>query len=100
MRARRALVGLAYGFAAAAVAYVLLRLVEAAFFPEPNPVIVIWTDRSRFGWRAMLAGYLGGAAVFGGYTLAARDLEAASRWLFRLVLLASGLLAAQGILVP
>jgi len=97
---RRALYGLAFGLAAAALAYVLLRLVESVFFPEPNPVVVIWTDRSRFGWRAMLAGYLGGAAVFGGHALAGRDAEAASLWLFRLVILGAVSLFLQGVFVP
>jgi len=97
---RRPLLALAFGLSASVVAYVALRLVERALFPEPNPVIVIWSDRSRFGWRALIACYLGGAAIFGGYALASRSLEAASTWLFRLTVVAASLLAALGAVVP
>jgi hypothetical protein len=98
--ARRALVGLAFGFAAAVVAYVVLRLVESVMFPEPNPVVVIWTDRSRFGWRALIAAYAGGASVFAGHALATRSPRAASLWLVRITVVATIMLLAQGALVP
>jgi len=100
VRFRRALVALSFGFVSVVLAYVALRVAERAFFPEPDPAIVIWSERSRFGWRALLAIYLGGAAVFGGHALASRALDRAASWLFRLVILAAAALALQGTLLP
>lgn len=100
MRPKRLFFALAFGFVATAFAYVVLRLAEAAFFPEADPAIIIWSERSRYGWRVLLASYLGGAAVFGGYALAGRAAHQASRVLFVLVALAALLLFLQGMLVP
>ncbi|MDC3954711.1 hypothetical protein [Polyangium jinanense] len=97
---RRLLVALAFGFAGAALAYVALRLIESVWFPEPDPAIVIWSDRSRFVWRALLAAYAGGAAIFGGHALATRSIEAAAVWLGRVSVAAALALALQGALVP
>ncbi len=97
---RRLLVALAFGFAGSAFAYVALRLVEAVWFPEADPAIVIWSDRSRFAWRALIAAYVGGAAVFGGHALASRSIEAAAVWLERASIAAALALALQGALVP
>lgn len=97
---RRLLVALAFGFAGAALVYVALRLVESVWFPEANPAIIIWSDRSRFVWRALIAAYAGGAAVFGGHALATRSIDAAACWLGRAALAAALALALQGALVP
>ncbi|MDI1431759.1 hypothetical protein [Polyangium sorediatum] len=97
---RRLFVALAFGFAGAALAYVVLRLIESRWFPEPDPAIVVWSDRSRFVWRALLAAYAGGAAVFGGHALASRSIEAAAVWLGRITFAAAIALALQGALVP
>ena len=100
-KARRTLlVAIAFGFVGAALAYVALRLVEVVWFPEADPRIVIWSERSRFGWRALLAAYVGGAVAFGGHALASRSIEAAAVWLGRVSLAAALGLTLQGALVP
>ena len=98
--AARVLFAFAFGLAMTALAYVAVRLVDVVLFPEPNPVVVIWTDRSRFLWRALIAAYLGGASVFGGYSLALRTPETSAAWLERAISWAGGCLLAQAILAP
>jgi hypothetical protein len=99
-RAARLLVALAYGAAATMLAYALVRGVERAFFPEPNPATLIWSGRSPFVWRLLDALHAGGAAVFGGYALAAARPEAAARWLGRALALGLGALALTTVLSP
>jgi len=82
------------------MAYAAVRLVDVFLFPEPNPAVVIWTDRSRFLWRALIATYLGGAAVFGGYGMALRYPHDAHVWLKRVVFWAGGCLLVQAVLAP
>lgn len=72
----RWLSGVALGAAAAIIAYAAVRGVERAFFPEPNPALLIWSDRSPLLWRAAIALYLGGAGVFAGHGLGARSARA------------------------
>lgn len=93
-------VGLAWGLAVAVLAYAAVRLVDVVLFPEPNPVVVIWTDRSRFLWRALIATYLGGAAVFGGLAMASRSPERLPIWLERVILWAGACLILQTIFAP
>lgn len=100
MRARRLFFALAFGLVVMVIAYVGLRLAEARFFPEADPAIIIWSERSRYGWRVLIAGYLGGAATFLGYALALRSALVASRALRSLVALSALLLFLQGALVP
>jgi hypothetical protein len=69
----------AVGAATVVVAYALLRTVERALLPEPNPAIVIWSERSAFAWRAAVALWLGVLGAIGGFALARRSLEPASR---------------------
>ena len=99
-RAERLLVAIAFAFAAAVLGYVFVRAVQAAFFPEPSPVVVVWSERSGFVWRSALAIYIGGMGAFGGYALAARAPEACARWLSRGVLAAAIAIALQGALLP
>lgn len=74
----RILIAVVSGGAAAILAYASLRGVERAFFTEPNPALLIWTDRSAFLWRVQESLYAGGLGAFGGYALAAR---VRARWL-------------------
>jgi hypothetical protein len=99
-RAERLLIALASACAAAAIGYAAVRVAETAFFPEPNPAVVIWSERSGFVWRSAIALYIGGASAFGGYALAARSPEVAARWIARAVLIAAIALLAQGALLP
>ena len=98
--AGRVLIAAAFGLAITAIAYVAVRLVDVVLFPEPNPVVVIWTDRSRFIWRVLIATYLGGAGVFGGYGLASRTPENAFVWMERVILVAGGCLLLQAVFAP
>ena len=93
-------IGLVIGFSVAIFAYSVVRLVDVVLFPEPNPVIVVWTERSRFVWRAVIAAYLGGASVFGGYSLASRTSERVPIWLERIILAAALCLLGQSIFAP
>jgi hypothetical protein len=99
-RAERLLVALGYAFAAAVLGYAAVRVVQAAFFPEPSPAVVVWSERSSFVWRAALALYIGGMGAFGGYAAASRWPAASAQWLPRSVAAASFAIALQGTLVP
>lgn len=99
-RAERLFMAMSFACAATALAYVAFRLAEWAFFPEANPVMVLWSDRSSFAWRGVLSAYVGGMSAFAGYALARRAPEACARWLVRLVIAAASAIAAQGALLP
>lgn len=99
-RGERVLLAIAFGAAVAVIAYALVRGVERAFFPEPNPALLIWSDRSPLVWRSVGALYLGGAAVFGGWALASRNARAAARWLTLSVAIATGAIVLQAVLAP
>jgi hypothetical protein len=94
------LLGAATGAAAAVVAYAAVRGAERALFLEPNPAMLIGSDRSPFAWRSAIALYLGGAAVFGGYALAVRSPPAAARAMLALVAAAVAAILVQGALLP
>ncbi len=99
-RGERLLVGIAFGCVLAALAYAALRIVEVHRFPEADPAIVIWSDRSRFAWRALIAAYVGGMGAFGGHALARHSARAAASLLPASVLVAAVVLALQGALWP
>ncbi len=81
----RLLAAIAGGAALAMIAYAAQRVVERAFFPEPNPAVLIWSDRSAFVWRALFSIYFGGLGTFGAYLLAGRREGAELRWLPALI---------------
>ena len=99
-RAERSLIALAAFAATTALGYAAVRVIELALFPEPNPAVVIWSERSGFLWRSAIALYIGGMGAFGGYALAARSPASAARWLARAVLIAAAAILAQGALLP
>ena len=99
-RAERLLLGIACGGPAAVIAYALMRGAERAFFLEPNPAMLIWSEQSPFVWRALIAIHAGAMAAFGGYALAARSPQAAARWISTTVALATLALTAQAVLAP
>lgn len=96
----RLLIGLAFGAAIAVIAYAIVRGVERTFFPEPNPALLIWSDRSPLVWRVVSALYVGGAGVFGGYAMASRNAPAAARWLTATITIATVAIALQAVLAP
>jgi hypothetical protein len=86
--------------AAAIVAYAAMRVVERAYFHEPNPAILIWSDKSALFWRAGIAIYMGGLAAFGGFALAARSPRSAARWLPAAMVIAVAAIVAQAMVAP
>jgi hypothetical protein len=96
----RLLVGLAWGAATAVIAYALIRVLDRAVFPEPNPAMLIWSERSSFLWRAAIALYAGGLGVFGGWALAGRAPAASARALPAAITAAAAALAVQGAIWP
>lgn len=92
--------GIALGAATAVVAYAAMRGLERALFPEPNPAMLIWADRSPFVWRAAISLYLGGAAAFGGAALSARSPATAARTVLGAVAAAVAAIVVQGALLP
>lgn len=99
-RSHRFLLALSFGMTLAVISYVAVRMIDAALFPEPNPAIVIWSDRSRFIWRALIAAYLGGAGVFGGFGLASRTPDKAIDWLERSIIGSGIALIVQAVGFP
>lgn len=99
-RAERLSLAIAFAFAATVLGYAVVRVVSAAFFPEPSPAIVVWSERSAFVWRSALALYIGGMGAFGGYALAARSPSAGAQWLSRAVFAAVIAIVLQGTLLP
>jgi hypothetical protein len=99
-RADAFLLGVVTGAATAVIAYAAVRGVERVLFLEPNPAALIWSDRSPFLWRAVIALYVGGAASFGGFAAARRSSVRTARGLFALVVLAVAAVIAQGALLP
>jgi hypothetical protein len=94
------ILGIAVGAAVTVVAYASIRVLECLLFAEPNPATLIWADQSPFVWRSVIALYLGGAGVFGGYALAAQSPRAAARGLLAAVTAAVAAIVVQGALWP
>jgi hypothetical protein len=91
---------IACGACFAALGYALSRLVQVAFFPEPDPRAVLTVLRIGFFWRAAIAGYVGLIAAIGAYALQVRVGAAIDRFLPRLVLATALIGSLQGIFVP
>jgi hypothetical protein len=81
-------------------AYALLRVAERWFFRQPNPAIVLWAERSAFGWRVTLALYVGLLGAPLGFSLARHDRGAAITWLARAAALSAVTLTLQVALAP
>ena len=94
----RILIAVVSGGAAAILAYAILRGVERAFFAEPNPALLIWSDRSAFLWRVQESLYAGGLGAFGGYAIAARGIRV--RWLGAAMATAVSALVLQTLIAP
>ena len=94
----RLLTAVVSGGAAAILAYAILRGVERAFFTEPNPALLIWTDRSAFLWRVQESLYAGGLGAFGGYVIAAYRVRV--RWLGAAIATAVSALLLETLIAP
>lgn len=84
----------------AVLAYAAVLPLERLLFPPPNPATVIWSVRSSFTWRVLVATYVGGMGGFGGFAAASRAPAASARWLARAVILAAAAVAITGTLLP
>lgn len=94
------LLGLAWGPPVGVVTYALLRIVEQTLYPEPNPAMLLWSDRSPFVWRAAIALYVAGAAAFGGFAAARRSEDRAAKALRGIVIAAIALIVIQAAFWP
>ncbi len=94
----RILIAVVSGGAAAILAYAILRGVERAFYTEPNPALLIWSDRSAFLWRVQESLYAGGLGAFGGYAIAAHRIRV--RWLGAAIVTAVSALVLETLIAP
>jgi hypothetical protein len=94
----RIFIAVASGLGAAIIAYATLRVVERAFYAEPNPALLIWSDRSAFLWRAQVSLYAGGLGAFGGYALS--SFKTRVRWLGALIATATIALVLEALIAP
>ena len=99
-RSERLLFAGASACVVAVLAYAAVLPLERLLFPPPNPATVIWSVRSSFAWRALVATYVGGMGGFGGFAAASRAPAVASRWLARFVVLAAAAITVTGTLLP
>jgi hypothetical protein len=99
-RADRILVAIAFGCAAAILVYAAARVLERAAFSEPNPALLIWSERSSFVWRSAIALYAGVMGAFGGHALVTRSPSVSGRALRLVIAAAITAIAAQGALAP
>jgi hypothetical protein len=97
-KTERILIAAATGAAAAIVAYAILRGVERAFYMEPNPALLIWSDRSAFLWRAQVSLYAGGLGAFGGYALS--GFKTRVNWLGVMIATATIALVLEAVIAP
>jgi hypothetical protein len=81
-------------------AYAVLRVTAAIWWPDPNPVIVIWSAHAGYFWRLWIAVYLSGMAFLGLCFAPASVLGVVARALPRAVWIATAAIALQGVLLP
>lgn len=94
----RLAVAVAVGACFAALGYALSRVVQVAFYPEPDPRAVMTVLRIGFFWRAAIAGYVGIIAAIGAFALEGR--HSLDRWLVPLVVTTAIVSGLQGVFVP
>jgi hypothetical protein len=80
--------------------YSLLRLVQARYYPEPDPALVVWSTRTALYWRCGIASYAAMLVAIAVFRIARADLDAAARWLQRGFVVAVVTSFLQGIFVP
>lgn len=94
------LVALALGAALFALAYSASRFVQAVFFPDPDPRLVLSVARIGFFWRLIVASYAAAIGTVGAAALRARAKERVDRALVPVVIAAALLCTAQGVFLP
>jgi len=98
----RVRIGIAITSASATIAlvYAVIRVVQAVFYPEGDPALVVWSPRAAMFWRFWIGVYIGGGIGLGAYALATRAPLHAARWTYVLVWASVIAITSQGILVP
>jgi hypothetical protein len=91
---------LAWGLVGAVGAYAVVRSIQFAVYPDPNPAGVVWSAHAGYFWRAWTVGYAGGIAAFVVLPVAQRHVEGCARALGPAVGVAAALLALQAALFP
>lgn len=101
-RLERLALAIAAGCVVALTSYAALRVIQAIAFPEPNPAIVIWSERAGYFWRLWIAAYIGGMAAIGAWALggSAAGADRIAGALPKAIGVAALAIAAQGTLVP
>jgi hypothetical protein len=80
--------------------YAVLRGVQAILFKEPNPATVIWSAHAGYLWRVWTVCYGGVMAGFLVFAASKQNADRVGRALVVALYVASGLILAQGLLVP
>ncbi|MGZ3424951.1 MAG: hypothetical protein ACXWUG_24720 [Polyangiales bacterium] len=80
--------------------YAISRLIQVAFFPDPDPRAVMTVLRIGFFWRAAIAGYAGILGSIGAFAAHVRYPAVIDRWMPRLVIATIALGSVQGIFAP
>ncbi len=96
----RVALGAIAGCVTAVALYALLRGVQLALFPEPNPATVIWSAHAGYFWRALIVSYAGGMASLLTWLAAGRAPARVARALVHAVVVAGALIFAQGLFLP
>ncbi len=93
-------IALASASATIALVYAVIRVVQAIFYPEGDPALVVWSPRAAMFWRFWVGVYIGGGIGLGAYALAGRSPLQAARWNYVLVWVSVLAITIQGIFVP
>jgi len=91
---------LAWGLVVAVGAYAVVRSIQFALYPDPNPAAVVWSAHAGYFWRVWTVAYGGGLAAFIVLPVARRHVEGCARALGPAVGIAAALLALQAALFP
>jgi hypothetical protein len=91
---------LAWGMVVAVIAYAVVRSIQFAIYPDPNPAAVVWSAHSGYFWRLWTVGYAGGIAAFSALVIARRHVEVCARMLAPALAVAATLLSLQAVLFP
>lgn len=93
-------ISIASASATIALVYAVIRVVQAIFYPEGDPALVVWSPRAAMFWRFWIGVYIGGGVGLGAYALASRSPLQAARWTYVLVWVSVVAITLQGLFVP
>lgn len=96
----RVALALVAGCTAAAILYPVLRVIQFAKGPEPDPALIIWSEHAGYFWRSWTAGYVGGMVAFGTYVVSGRHALATARFLSGALIVATIVVTLQSLFVP